>query len=128
MDGPASDCSPLSKSKERMVCVRIGTVAGKRKLWNDSGLAAALALGFLCAALPSLEAQSSSAQTPSTQTQAPQSIPDAPSTVQPPASTPEPPPSPIPRPEEKKPVERDPWTNQPINKPASPEPATQPGE
>jgi VWFA-related protein len=110
-----------------MVCVRIGTVAGKRKLWNDSGLAAALALGFLCAALPSFAAQSSSAQTTTTQTQAPQSIPDAPSAVQPPASTPEPPPPPVPRPEEKKPVERDPWTNQPL-KPASSEPATQPSE
>jgi VWFA-related protein len=42
-------------------------------------------------------------------------LPDAP-TVQP-ATTPEPPP--IPKPEEKKPVERDPWTNQPIKPPSS---------
>src|SRR6202035_1533684 len=58
--------------------------------------------------------------TQSGQAQAPQTIPDAPSTAQPPAEKPEP--SPIPRPEEKKPVERDPWTNQPINKPAAAQP------
>ncbi len=50
-------------------------------------------------------------------------IPDAP-TVQPAAETPAPPP--IPKPEEKKPVERDPWTNQPITKPATTEPDAAP--
>jgi VWFA-related protein len=53
-------------------------------------------------------------------------IPDAPSAVQPPSATPEPPP--IPRPEEKKPVERDPWTNQPITKPAATDTAPAPGD
>jgi VWFA-related protein len=51
-------------------------------------------------------------------------IPDAP-TVQPPSETPAPPP--IPRPEEKKPVERDPWTNQPIEKPVAADPGVAPG-
>ncbi len=48
-------------------------------------------------------------------------LPDAPA-VQPAAAAPEPPP--IPKPEEKKPVARDPWTNQPINKPAAEQPAS----
>jgi VWFA-related protein len=76
-----------------------------------------------------MRGQSSANQTPS---QAPQTqsapgqnsdIPDAP-TVQPPSDTPEPPP--IPRAEEKKPVERDPWTNQPIEKPPAADPGTAP--
>jgi VWFA-related protein len=46
--------------------------------------------------------------------------------VQPPSTTPEPPP--IPRPEEKKPVERDPWTNQPITKPAPTDTAAAPAD
>jgi VWFA-related protein len=58
-------------------------------------------------------------QTQPAQTQPPQDIPDTPS-VQPSAEKPEP--TPIPRPEEKKTVERDPWTNQPINKPAPTQP------
>ena len=111
-----------------MVCVNVGTVAGKTKLWKGANrLAAALVLGFLCTALPVLNAQSAS-QTPSAQTQEPQNIPDAPSAVQPPSATPEPQPPPIPKPEEKKPVERDPWTNQPINKTPTAEPAPQPSE
>src|ERR1022692_179675 len=80
-----------------------------------------------------MEGQSSAAPAPSGQGQMPQThpaqttdIPDAPSTVQPPSATPEPPP--IPRPEEKKPVERDPWTNQPINKPAVVPPDAGPNE
>jgi len=91
-------------------------------------LAVALA-GCLCVSVPAIKGQSSGSQTPGgngqpSPTQPAQSIPDAPSTVQPPSASPEPPP--IPRPEEKKPVERDPWTNQPINKAAKPD--TQPGE
>ena len=84
-----------------------------------------------------MQAHSSPSQTPSGQNQAQQTqpaqnpapsqntdIPDAP-TVQPPSETPAP--QPIPRPEEKKPVERDPWTNQPIEKPAAAEPGVAPG-
>jgi VWFA-related protein len=77
-----------------------------------------------------MAAQSSGSQTPSGQGQTPQtqpaqSIPDAPSTVQRPAENPEPTPPPIPKPEEKKPVARDPWTNQPINKPTATEPGAE---
>lgn len=125
-----------------MVSVRAETVAGYRKRAAKC-LAAALVLGFLCANSPAIAAQSSGSQAPSGQASATQpaqkpdqnqsqnpaqssDIPDAPSTVQPPAATPEPPP--IPRPEEKKPVERDPWTNQPINKPAASEPGAGTGE
>jgi len=90
--------------------------------------------------------QSSASQTPNSQGQAPQTqppqnqaqnpapsqapsqtpnneIPDAP-TVQPSSDTPEPPP--IPKPEEKKPVERDPWTNQPVTRPAAADPGALP--
>jgi VWFA-related protein len=74
-----------------------------------------------------LRAQAPATQPQAGQTPAPQTppgqntdLPDAP-TVQPAAETPEPPP--IPKPEEKKPVERNPWTNQPLNQPA---PGTQP--
>jgi VWFA-related protein len=88
-----------------------------------------LLLGCLFAFGPGLTAQS----TPAAGTDASQSkpapsdaIPDAPSAVQPPSATPEPPP--IPRPEEKKPVERDPWTNQPITKPAATDTAPTPGD
>src|SRR5580692_8794856 len=95
---------------------------------------------WLCAGVPLAEGQSSTSQPPSGQAQTPQNqtpqnqtpsqvqnndIPDAP-TVQPSAETPEPPP--IPRPEEKKPVQRDPWTNQPINQPAATDPAAAPAE
>lgn len=119
-----------------MVLVSLEAAADNRKRWSAAKLLAALRLGFLCASLSTLLAQSSGSQAPSGQASATQpaqnptqnqsqntDIPDAPSAVQPPSATPEPPP--IPRPEEKKPVERDPWTNQPINKPA--EPGAEPG-
>ncbi len=80
-------------------------------------LAFALVATWLMMNAAQAMAQSSANQPQNTQTQtSPDNIPDAPS-VQPSAATPEPPP--IPKPEEKKPVERDPWTNQPINKPAA---------
>ncbi len=53
------------------------------------------------------------------QTQPAQDIPDAPSSVQPPSANPEPPPPAKPVEKKSEPVARDPWTNQPINKPAS---------
>ena len=115
-----------------MVFVSLKKAAGMRKLWSGAEwLAAALVWGCLFAGVPAIHGQSSQSQPQGSQGQSSQTqpqgagIPDAPSAVQPPAATPEPPP--IPRPEEKKPVERDPWTNQPINKPAASEPATQPG-
>jgi VWFA-related protein len=99
-------------------------------------------VGWLC--VPAIEGQSSASQTPGGQDQASQTqpsqnpgqsqvqnqvqnndIPDAP-TVQPSSETPAPPP--IPKPEEKKPVERDPWTNQPISKPAAAAPNPGPNE
>ncbi len=116
-----------------------GTARGKVKR-----LAAALAVfpafvlpAFVAACLslrvPQMAAQSSAdqqpaqAQTQQTQPTQNSDIPDAP-TVQPAPATPDPPP--IPKPEEKKPatVERDPWTNEPINKPTAAPPASQPGE
>jgi VWFA-related protein len=121
-----------------MVFVSMETAAGNRKRWSTAKwLTAALVFasvgGCLYASVPVMEGQSSGSQAPSGQgqtspTQPAQNndIPDAPSTVQPPSATPEPPP--IPRPEEKKPVERDPWTNQPINKPAAAQPGAAPGE
>jgi len=93
-------------------------------------VAAALAAACFAACLAAylgvvseLRAQAPASQPQAGQTQAPQTpppaqntdLPDAP-TVQPAAETPEPPP--IPKPEEKKPVERNPWTNQPVNQPA----------
>jgi VWFA-related protein len=101
----------------------------KRRVTNR--LASVLFLTLLVASLPAA-GQSPGNQTPpnpgqSSQTQPPQSteIPDAPSAVQPPTDTPEP--SPIPKPEEKKPaVERNPWTNQPVNQPTSTQPGTAP--
>jgi VWFA-related protein len=128
-----------------MVFVTI-EAADKRKRWGAAKRLAALILvcvgGFLYASLPVTEGQSSGSQAPGgqasptqpAQTPAqnpPQSpsqnndIPDAPS-VQPSAPAPEP--SPIPKPEEKKPVEKDPWTNQPINKTAPAQPAPGPAE
>jgi VWFA-related protein len=113
-----------------MVFVNIETATdnGRQKRQKPCGvnwLAAALVLACLCASVSAIQAQSS--PSPVQNNQAPQTtqdqnkdnkdIPDAPSTAQPPAEKPEPPP--IPRPEEKKPVERDPWTNQPINKPSA---------
>ncbi|MDQ1390323.1 MAG: hypothetical protein QOF56_3777, partial [Acidobacteriaceae bacterium] len=75
-------------------------------------------LGWALTTAPAMLGQSAGNQS---QTQAAQDIPDAPSSVQPPSASPEP--QPPARPEEKKtePVARDPWTNQPINKPATPE-------
>ena len=80
-------------------------------------LVVAACVTLLAACIP-IGAQSSGNQAPpgqSSQSQPSQSgdIPDAPS-VQAPTDNPEPPP--IPKPEEKKPaVERNPWTNQPVN-------------
>jgi VWFA-related protein len=105
-----------------MVVVSAKTAArkGGRNPWW-----AALLLVCMCACIPVMTAQSSPSQ-PQNGQQPTQSadIPDAPSSVQPPSATPEPPP--IPRPEEKKPVERDPWTNQPINKPPASQPSPAP--
>jgi VWFA-related protein len=102
-------------------------VALGRRSGSISALAALLA-ACLTVNAPGMAAQSSGSpasgapdqsQTQPAQTQPAQNsdIPDAPA-VQPSAAPTEPPP--IPRPEEKKPatVDRDPWTNQPINKPA----------
>ncbi len=89
----------------------------------------AFVAGCLSVSVPEMAAQSSGSQGQGqpAQTQPAESadVPDAP-TVQPSAAKPDAPP--IPRPEEKKPatVERDPWTNQPINQPAA-APAEQPG-
>ena len=114
-----------------MVSVSRESAAGNRKRWSGANWLAVVLAGCLCASVPAIKGQSAGSQTPSSQGQpsqspAAQNIPDAPSTVQPPSANPEPPP--IPRPEEKKPVERDPWTNQPINKPAATEPSAAPGE
>ena len=126
---------------DRMVFVNIETATdnGRQKRQKRCGhanwLAAALVLACLCASVHRIEGQSSPSpaqnsqapQTPSTQDQnKDKDIPDAPSTAQPPVEKPEPPP--IPRPEEKKPVERDPWTNQPINKPAADQPDAAPAD
>ena len=100
------------------------------KRWNlKSRLATVLLLSCLGAglwvSLPAFAAQSSATQQPQTPAQSQTTgqpsndIPDAP-TVQPSSETPQPPPPPVAKPEEKKPVERDPWTNQPLNKPAVP--------
>ncbi len=76
---------------------------------------------------PSNQAPSSPA--PSTKPQSNDDVPDAPSAVQPPA--PEPPAVERPQPQEESakpaPVERNPWTNQPINQPASTQPANPAG-
>jgi VWFA-related protein len=110
------------------------TADGNRKRWS-AALTAALILACLCFGVPAVQAQSSPEQSSGGQAPATQpaqnatqnnDIPDAP-TVQPSAEPPEPPP--IPKPEEKKkPVERDPWTNQPINGAGTTAPGTnQPG-
>jgi len=101
--------------------------------WLTAALLFACVGGWLCTSVPAIEGQSSTSQAPQTQpSQNPaqgqvqnNDIPDAP-TVQAPSETPEPPP--IPKPEEKKPVERDPWTNQPITKPAAAVPNPGPDE
>jgi VWFA-related protein len=121
-----------------MVFVTRETVAvsGKRcgAIWPASALVLVL-LGGAGGGVPALQGQSSQTQPPtSAQPAQPQqaqsnNIPDAPSSVQPPSANPEPPPIPRPQPEEeKKSVARDPWTNQPINKPATPESGAAPGE
>ena len=95
--------------------------------WLATGLATAFLAGCLAASVQHINAQSAGSaatgQPQQSQTQPSQNndIPDAPSTVQPPSATPEPP---LPaKPEEKKPetVERNPWTNQPVNKPGAPD-------
>jgi VWFA-related protein len=114
---------------ERTVFVSRETAIGYNKRWGlTHWLAAALLFGFLCADVSAMQSQSSpaqpqSGQAPQTQPAQSADIPDAP-TVQPPSETPAPPP--IPKPEEKKPVERDPWTNQPINKTAPAQPGAEP--
>ncbi len=102
-----------------------------RKPWSGAARLTAALVFALGAGL--LQGQSSPSPSSPSQAPAPQSqaapdqnkdIPDAP-TVQPSAATPDTPP--VPRPEEKKPVERDPWTNQPVNKPAAADPNAAPG-
>jgi VWFA-related protein len=123
--GRMRECSDRVRngsSNEWTVFVNIETAAHRKQNRRSTAnwLAAALVLACLCAGVPTILGQSSPDQPPQTQqTQPAQDIPDAP-TVQPSTEKPEPPP--IPRPEEKKPVERDPWTNQPINKLAPTQP------
>src|SRR5580704_1654275 len=116
-----------------MVFVGIGTVTSRGKRSRAAMWVASLVLaivGYLVRG-GALEAQSS-VQTapPQTQTQGQSSdVPDAPSAVQPPSANPEPPPPPARPPEAAKPapVERNPWTNQPIHKTET-EPGTEPSE
>src|SRR6202451_2945028 len=115
-----------------MVFVNIETAADNRKRkqqqqWSAaSWLASALVVAFVCGGVPTIAGQTSPSSQTGAQAQDPQNIPDAPS-VQPPTDQPAAP-SPIPKPEEKKTVERDPWTNQPINKPPATDPGAAPGE
>ncbi len=87
-------------------------------------LALALAGASFVADTPPVGAQNSGGQS-ATQNQSPpasssQDVPDAPSAVQPPAPAPEPPPPPKPAEEPKPaPVERNPWTNEPMNRSAT---------
>jgi VWFA-related protein len=118
-----------------MVFVSIESAGSEQRRRSTNWLTAALIFGCaagLCLSISAMQAQSSPNQAPSGQSQASQNqptqpqnndIPDAP-TVQPPSETPAPPP--IPKPEEKKPVQRDPWTNQPVEKPAASEPGAAP--
>lgn len=107
-----------------MVFVSIQTADKEQRPRSAKWLTAALVFGcvaaWLCLSVSATQAQSSPSQAPQTQNN---DIPDAP-TVQPQSETPAPPP--IPKPEEKKPVERDPWTNQPVGKPAAAEPGAAP--
>ena len=116
-----------------MVFVGIGTVTSRGKRSRAAMWTAALVLaivGYLVRG-GALEAQSSGQTAPpQTQTQGQSSdVPDAPSAVQPPSANPEPPPPPARPPEAAKPapVERNPWTNQPIHKTET-EPGTEPSE
>jgi VWFA-related protein len=86
------------------------------------GILVPLVFLCLCVISPAPAASQSSTQnagTPEQGQQQSQNVPDAPSAVQPPSANPEP--VPPPRPAEAKPkaVERDPWTNQPINQPGT---------
>jgi len=114
-----------------MVSVSLKKAAANGKSSAAAWLASVLVVGYLCACVAAAAGQSTPSQSSPSQTQSgqaqpqAQNIPDAPSAVQQPPANPEPPS--IPRPEAKKPVERDPWTNQPINKPAPPEPSSDPG-
>jgi VWFA-related protein len=107
-----------------MVFVNIETAGTEQRPRSTKWLTAALVFGcvaaWLCLSVSATQAQSSPSQAPQNQNN---DIPDAP-TVQPPSETPAPPP--IPKPEGKKPVERDPWTNQPVEKPAAAEPGAAP--
>jgi VWFA-related protein len=123
-------------AEERTTLVNFESAADKREQKRRRGtnwLTAALAMACLCGCVPKIPAQSSASQTPSdqahpAQAEPAQNIPDAPSTVQPPAEKPEIPPIPKPQEEEQKPVERDPWTNQPINKLAPTQPGAGPAD
>ncbi len=120
-----------------MVFVSIQSADTEQRQRNTKSRTAALILGcvaaWLCLSASAMLAQSSPGRAPQAQPAQNQSqsqpqnsdIPDAP-TVQPPSETPAPPP--IPKPEEKKPVERDPWTNQPVEKPAATEPGAAPAD
>jgi VWFA-related protein len=109
---------------------RSTTNRNTRTGWTATALVApclAVSLALFLGVVSELRAQAPASQPQAGQTQAPQTqpgqntdLPDAP-TVQPAPETPEP--SAIPKPEEKKPVERNPWTNQPVNQPA---PGTEP--
>jgi VWFA-related protein len=120
----ASKAANPNSNTYRMACVAFA-------------LAAILFIAF--AFPPPIGAQNSSPQTPSAQSPSSQSqssqpqssrdVPDAPSAVQPPALAPEPPPAEHPQPETKPaPVQRDPWTNQPINNKPGEETAQPPAE
>src|ERR1700678_1369425 len=106
------------------VNLRTTSASGKR---SSGARWLAVAMVLCCvgvcpwAGVPAMVGQSSPQQPAQNTNPQSNGIPDAPSTVQPPAATPAAPEaSPIPKPEEKKAVERDPWTNQPINKPPDP--------
>jgi VWFA-related protein len=116
---------PLCKERTVLVsnetAMENGTGLGKaNRLATALVVFAALLAGCFSVSKMAAQSSGSPAQGQPAQAQPAQNsdIPDAPM-VQPSSATPEPPP--IPRPEEKKPatVNRDPWTNQPINQPAA---------
>ncbi len=74
-------------------------------------------LGSLCAVAQDQSGTQSQPQQSQTQQNNNNNVPDAPSAVQPPSPSTEAPAPEVARPEAKKPVERDPWTNKPINQP-----------
>ncbi len=107
---------PAAWNRKRLYVQQFCSWLGRAATPLPALVAFALVVACIAVNPPQVTAQSSATQPQNSQTQtSPDDVPDAPS-VQPSAATPEP--SPIPRPEEKKPVERDPWTNQPINKSA----------